>query len=191
MRRLIVLASLVLAACAPETGEPAQQREPLPPPDTERLATIFDPVYEPMGLRLVQGNLHDADDYAISPGGTHLALYLEPAGEEEWTPERYAEAVMPTLRPLSPEVFERWTALESFDLCLALPGTEPGGTPEAVTQIVVNREAILELDWDRATLAEMLSASEATDAIEVRAFGEITQTEEWTEAERAAGGQAR
>lgn len=186
MRRLLLVTLLLVAACteaepasAPTTSAPTSS---LPPHTFEELEPLFAPIFEPMGLTLTRAGLHDLDrDYARSPDGDHLALYVEPL--EDWTPEAYADAILPTMRLLAPEVFGRWPGLGSFDLCLEPPPrVDPDPEPQPATQVFVSRAERNAIDWDTATLADLMAAS--SDHLWVKASDVVTTSAPWRQAEQ-------
>lgn len=182
MRRLMLVTLLLATACT--EAEPASVPAPSLPPHTfEELEPLFAPIFEPMGLTLTRAGLHDLDrNYARSPDGDHLALYVEPL--EDWTAHAYADAIVPSMRPLAPEIFGRWPGLASFDLCLEPPPhIDADPEPQPATQVFVSRAERNAIDWDTATLADLMAAS--SDNLWVKASDVVTASAPWRQAERS------
>ncbi|OWY58783.1 hypothetical protein B7486_78115, partial [cyanobacterium TDX16] len=100
--RTLVLAPAVLAlllggvACGDDTDDapgggdgegaiaPEASADDFPPTTFEELAEVYDPMFEEHDLVLTRGETIDRTDgqYEPSPTGTHLALYVEPTGDQ-------------------------------------------------------------------------------------------------------------
>jgi len=161
-RRILAAATLIsalVASCGGRTLE-APPEEPYPPNDVAELARIFNPELEPLGLRLVRGRLIDRSQggYQPSDTGTHLALYAEPFGTV--SAERYVSNIAPLTKVFVPEIFDRWSRLESFDICQEpLPFVNDDSEPPPVSQVTVHRPAVSQVAWDRLDLAGLVQAS--------------------------------
>jgi hypothetical protein len=160
MRRVLTVMLVATATGACGGRELTLRSEPYPPNDLRRLARIFDPKLEPMGLRLVRGAVIDRGDgrYEPSDTGSHLALYVEPFGSV--STDRYISNIVPLTRVFVPEVFDRWTGLKTFDICqepLAFVNDDP--EPPPVSQVFVHRGPVSDLDWDAMDLEDLIRAS--------------------------------
>jgi hypothetical protein len=167
-------------------GPASAEGRPLPPDDPAAIMADYDPQLEPMGWRLTRANLIDrsAGGYEIGPNGTHLALYVEPIGEP--TPEEYAADLVPLTALFAEEIFVRWPALESFDMCQEpIVGVDDRPEPRPVTQVELTREQTEAIDWQTADL-ETLIAARLNDEARVVMSGPIQQTAAATEAIAAA-----
>lgn len=162
----MVIAALLLFGCGdPSSGSAsggtttAPAREPLPPTDFAELQAIFEPMIEPLGLTLTRGALIDRSDdgYKVSEDGRHLALYAEPINEEDFTAEVSLATFYDLTALLAPYVFERWSDLETFDVCQEPPvSVDDRPEPFPETQIDLPREAAESFDWAGGDLSELL-----------------------------------
>ena len=201
-RRLtgIVLLSLVAAACseggATTTTSQATTTvavttstavtttvaaEPLPPHLYDDLLPILQPIAEPLGYRVTRAALISLGTYQADAAGTHLAVYVRPVNPQG--AEEAASALVPLAAAYLPLVFERWQALESFDICQEPYGWPEGSTPPSDTLLDVDRAVALEIDWSTLTLSGLLAAR--GDGLTVSASEEVQATTAWAE---AAGG---
>jgi hypothetical protein len=159
------------------------EAEFLPAHTSEAVVALFSDVVAPLGFRVTRGSLVDLTSYRASPDGRHLAVYVAPL--EEFTPGEHADAFMPLARLFLPMVFERWTGLESFDICQE-PHTWPGGgTPPAVTLFDIDRATAASLDWDTVTLGDLIGLADGHDHLRVTANAEVAASDPWR---LAAGG---
>jgi hypothetical protein len=158
----LLVVALAAVACGSSGGESTRPRLDLPPNDRDALAELFDPQLRPLGLRLTRGALVDTDPgYRRSDTGRHLAVYVEPTGE--YGPAQYAEGVPASARVFLPEVFERWSDLETFDVCQEpLPGDDDRKEPPPVTQLYLTRTEARSVDWGTVTLADLVARTEPT-----------------------------
>ena len=157
-----VIAALIIALGAIALvvpSSPAGAAGPdLPPSNRAALAKMFRDDLKPLGLRVSRGLLQNLETYKEDPNGTHLALYLTPTSSKYATAD-YVHNFARITRVFVPMVFDRWTGLESFDICQE-PVNDPRDEPPPVTQIYVNRSALDRVgSWKRATLPDLLAAS--------------------------------
>lgn len=155
------LAFALLTGCEYREREPRRPdtpaREDLPPNDVDALAAMYEEDLEPFGLRLARGALIDTtnDGYDVSDTGTHLALYVEPVGA--YPPERYLDNLVPVAAVFATDVFDRWPALESFDVCQEPPASvDADDEPEPDTQVNVTRSQSDALDWESLDAAGLI-----------------------------------
>jgi hypothetical protein len=142
--------------------DPAQT---LPPNDVGSLRRLYDPVLAPLGLRLTRGALIDlaAGGYEPSNEGTHLALYAEPIAPE-YSPAQYLESFWDVSATITPDVFARWSSLESYDICLEpVDAVDDREEPFPVTQVNITREAAATIDWANGELVDLITRGR-TDA---------------------------
>jgi len=152
---LLLLALVTSLAITPaaRAGHPD-----LPPPKLVKLQKLFDREVRPLGLHVTRGMLQNLETYRADPEGTHLALYVEPI-QPGYTDAQYVANFTKLTRRFVPSVFERWTDLETFDICQE-PVNDPREVPPPTTQIFVARSALDRVgNWKRVTLAELLAAS--------------------------------
>lgn len=144
------------AADGTTTSVPDEGR---PPTKFSELQAIFDPMLEPMGLVLTRGALIDRSNngYEVSPEGRHLALYAEPIDDADFDAEAAAAKFYPLTAEFTPYAFERWSELDTFDICLE-PPTDIDDRPEPFpdTQIDITREAAESFDWENGDLTDLL-----------------------------------
>lgn len=183
MRRALGAAAvLVLAACGGSDGGDATQApstvdasvttttpDALPPAAALDLEATYGDALAELGLRLTdRGGLIDRSGggYEPSATGTHLALYVEPIDDR--TPEEYVEGIA-SVAAVFGDVFDRWSGLESYDVCQepvedAPSDNEPAydpAEPLPVTQIELTRAQAAAFDWDTVTVEELIAASRA------------------------------
>jgi hypothetical protein len=182
--------ALGLSACgdddgaegAPQTIDPASTTTApppgsLPPQHAIELEEIYGEALADLGLRLTRrGGLIDRSDggYVSSPTGRHLALYVEPLDDGHTTDE-YIEGIR-SVAVVFADVFERWPALETYDVCQEPP--DPNGDqdpePPPVTQIELTREQAEAIDWDTVSVVDLVRGSLASPrALALRVSGEL------------------
>lgn len=137
----------------------------LPPPGPFDIEPIYGEALAELGLRLTsQGGLIDRSDggYVPSADGDHLAIYVEPIGDDYDTAD-YIEGIR-TVAIVFQDVFERWPGLATYDVC-----QEPGaGWTDAnaprqlpVTQIELTREEAEALgDLEALALVDLVRAAQ-------------------------------
>ena len=145
--------STTVAPATTSTTTPA----PLPPHTLDQLAPILDPLVEPLGFRVTRAALISLDDYEPSPDGTHLAVYVVPLTDQ--TPDEYAAQIVPLAAALLPEVFDRWPALASFDVCQEPYEWDGEGTPPSWTILDLDRASAAAVEWDSLELSELVAIS--------------------------------
>lgn len=147
----LVVAAL-LCGCARDVAAP------LPPLEAQDVATIYADDLADLGLVLTdRGGLVDAETYEPDPDGTHLSLYVAPSGER--SDEAYVDGLASVTAIFAGDVFERWPELESFDVCQEAVPQQGADTAPARTQVTLTREAARSVDWSRATLDDVASAT--------------------------------
>jgi len=192
VRRLLLVAALVAAGCTrADTPEatPTASPEPLPPNNLSAMQALFGPDLERLGLRLTRTALIDTSEgrYSPSPEGKHLAMYAEPI--EPYTSERYARNIVPLTKIFVPTVFERWSELESFDICQEpIASDEP--EPPPVSQVNLTREQAQEMDWANLTLEGLIRAAidEPSEELRVLISRRVQRSSTWRSAYRAVAG---
>ena len=174
---LVVVLAMGTAACGdddgaegvPQTVDPASTTtEPsagsLPPPEAADLEPIYGEALADLGLRLTpRGGLIDRSDggYVASPTGRHLALYVEPLDER--TVAEYIDGIR-DVAVVFADVFERWPALETYDVCQEPPDPngDQGPEPLPVTQIELTREEAEAIEWDSVSVVDLVRGSLAS-----------------------------
>jgi hypothetical protein len=149
----------------------------MPPQDLSSIRRVYDEALATMGLTLTRGALIDLEGgrYEPSPNGRHLALYVEPI--EGRTIEEYADAAWTLSALITPDVFARWSGLESYDICQEpLPAVDPSPEPPPVTQLNLTRAAAAGVDWDNGNLATLLAAARTNDDLRMYVNREIRET---------------
>lgn len=136
----------------------------LPPASALELEPIYGAALTELGLRLTdRGGLIDrgGGGYEPSATGTHLALYVEPIGEER-TVEEYIDGIRGVAAVFG-DVFERWPDLTSYDVCQepVEDDGDPATEPLPVTQIELTKEEAAAFDWDTVTVVDLVRASRA------------------------------
>lgn len=137
---------------------------PLPPVDATALEPLLGPRLKELGLVLTdRGGLIDTRNgqYVKSPNGNHVALYVEPAGD--YSNDQFIDGILEVTRLSAPTIFERWPAVESYDICQE-PRAEddPRDDPVPATQIFMTSEQSGEIDWKSVTIVDLLTATLTT-----------------------------
>jgi hypothetical protein len=169
----------------PATDEAGDQPSDLPPADPLELVDRYGEAFAAHGLEITaRGGLIDRHDgYTGSAEGTHLALYAAPVGAR--TPEEHLDALMSLTAAVAPDAFERFPGLESFDICQEIEDPEGGWgdrTPHIATQVDLTREQSDALDWDTATLADLLVTIRELPEGAVRVDDRMATLAGWTAA---------
>jgi hypothetical protein len=176
----------------PANGLPAFDAEQqLPPNDVGSLRRLYDPVLEPMGLRLTRGALIDTsnDQYTPSNDGTHLALYVEPTGD--YTDAQYLDGFWTVTALITPDVFARWSGLESYDICQEpLPSVDDRPEPFPVTQVNITRDAAETVDWANGDLVDLLAVARTDPDTQIVVNREIRKNPAYEAADAAAKARA-
>lgn len=169
----------------PSADEASEQPSDLPPATPLELVPRYGDEFAAHGLEITdRGGLIDRHDgYSESAEGTHLALYAAPVGER--TADEYLDALMRLTAAVAPDAFERYPGLESFDICqeVEVPGEGWGDrTPRIATQVDLTREQSDALDWDAATLADLLVTIRELPEGAVRVDERVAALADWTAA---------
>ena len=155
------------AESPPTTADPASTTtEPpegsLPPAAARDLEPIYGDALAAIWMRLTdRGGLIDRSDggYYASATGRHLAMYVEPIDADR-SVEEYIDGIRDVALVFS-DLFERWPALETYDVCQEPP--DPDGTqdeePLPVTQIELSRAQSDAIDWSGVTVVDIVRAS--------------------------------
>ena len=159
--------------------------------DTEVLRQIFDPRFEPLGLKVTRAGLFDIEaGYERDDRGEHLALYVEPIdpGGAGWDEVRYIESVVPGVAASAPFIFATWPGVQTMDVCQEPPQAEnPEPEPPIETQVVLSRADSSRIDWDTAELADLLAARlQSPDTVRVAARPGLENHPLWVAAEATA-----
>lgn len=178
--------SATTTTAPPVSIEPA----PYPPNDDEELAELFDPVLEPLGLRLTRGALIDRGDgnYDESATGRHLALYAEPIDEDTYPVERYVDGIWEVTAAVTPLVFDSWSELDTYDICQEpLPSQDDREEPFPLTQVELGREDYETFDWEVGDLPSLLGYLDSHPETTLLVSNQVAASEEYREAQEAAG----
>lgn len=165
------------------TTTTTQPEGPLPPHTSDELITLLEPIVAPLGFRVTRAALVDLTSYRISPDGRHLAVYVAPL--EAMEADDHAAAFLPLAKAFLPIVFERWSGIDSFDICQEPHLWLGGGTPPAVTIIDLDREAAGAIDWATVDLATLIALSAQQQHLTVTATPEVASSPTWSEASGA------
>lgn len=165
---LLVVLLMILASCGDDGAGDADTgtASSRPPNSVEELAEIFDPQLEPMGLHITRGGLYDRSDggYVLSDDGGHLALYVEPLDDADYDTADYVEGLGTVTALVTPEVFERWSGVDSYDICQEPPADiDDTDAPAPYTQIELDRATAESVDWDDANAATVIALGLSAD----------------------------
>jgi hypothetical protein len=166
---------------------PVADDQDLPPQDVSSIRGVYEGALATMGLHLTRATLVDTTDgrFEASSQGRHLALYVEPVAERDLA--GYAEDLWTLSALLTPDVFERWPELESYDICQEpVPGDDDADEPPPVTQLDLTREAAERIDWDGGHLADLLVAWHTDPEVVLVAGRDLRRTPLFQEADAQA-----
>jgi hypothetical protein len=146
---------------APEDVTTVPTAQDLPPEDALDLEPIYGEQLKALGLALTdRGGLIDrtGGGYEQSEKGTHLALYVQPIGDRNLV--QYLDGIR-SVAAIFAESFDRWPGLASFDVCQEpVPkATSTAGEPLPVTQIEMTRAQAEAIDFDTATVVDLVRLS--------------------------------
>lgn|GEM_PF-1472424 len=157
---------------------PISPDQTLPPQDPNSIRQIYEEAFATMGLKFTRGALVDLTGgrYEPSPNGKHLALYVEPIGGR--TADEYTEAAWTLSALITPDVFARWSGLESYDICQEpLPEVDPSPEPNPVTQLNLTRAASDRFDWANGDLTSLLVATRGNPDMRLYVNREVRGTQ--------------
>jgi hypothetical protein len=166
-----------------ETTTTTPPQDPMPPHTSDELIALLDPIVAPLGFRVTRAALVDMTTYQASPDGGHLAVYVAPL--EDMDADEHAGAFVPLAKAFLPSVFDRWSDLDSFDICQEPHIWLGGGTPPAVTIIDLDRETALAIDWSTVDLATLIALSAEHEHLTVTAAPEVAGSPTWLAASAA------
>jgi len=183
---VVTMAAGALGACGSDGASAAADR----PADLAEVRDVFAADLAELGLRLTdRGGVVDVDGgYTPSATGRHLSVYVEPTGEHSTA--QYVDGILDTARLLGPEIFERWSEIESFDVCQEPPASvDDADEPAPYTRLDVRREQAEAIDWDGLTLPTFLAlASERSEeGLSLFVESSIRRSDEFEAALAAAG----
>lgn len=160
-----------------------------PPNDVDDLRAIFEPLVAPLGLRFTRGALVDrGDGYEESDTGTHLALYVEPVDDAGYTIDDYVDGIYDVAAAVTPAVFDRFSAVESFDICQEPPAeNDPSDEPFPLSQIEMTRQNYEDYDWSAGTLPSFLLFLRETEGARILVGSEVSASRAYRDALRDAG----
>ncbi|WP_334145119.1 hypothetical protein [Rhabdothermincola sp.] len=170
-------ASTTIPAGAAALLPPIDGSQPLPPDDVAALRRLYDPALATMGLRLTRAQLIDLSkgSYTPSPTGTHLAMYVEPVGE--YTDEQYVQGFWDLAALITPDVFARWSELQSYDICQEpMPSVNDDPEPFPITQVNITREAAAAIDWQHGSLTDLVRAARTDSDVKLVVSRAIRQS---------------
>jgi hypothetical protein len=173
---------------APSTtgADPASE---FPPNDVAALKAIFDPLVEPLGVRLTRGVVVDrTDGWEVSDTGTHLALYVEPVDDEAYTVDDYVENIYAIAEAVIPQVFEPHPGILTFDICQEPYQAEDDRyEPFPATQIEMTREQADAFDWAGGDLPELLTLLHTEEGARIHTDRDVQWSPAYVDALEAAG----
>jgi hypothetical protein len=160
--------TLLLGACGYNSDDnevggvdaATETEDEFPPSSIETLAAEFDPQLAPLGLHVTYGGVFDRSDggYLASPTGEHLALYVEPIEDSGYDTADYVEGLGTVTALITPQVFERWSGIETYDICQEPPAIiDARDAPAPYTQIDISRAVSDTVDWETATTETVIA----------------------------------
>ena len=142
-------------SCSSGSGGGSSKGHALPPNDKAAIERVFAPTLRRLGVRLTRGALVDLQTGRPSAKGNHLAVYVEPTGD--YSNDDYARGTVRTLRAFVPAAFQRWSGLNSFDICQEpLPTVDARPEPPPVTKVELTKAASHKVRWDDLDLTRLL-----------------------------------
>lgn len=184
----VALAVLLTSACGDDdtrSGPPTSTVATPRPAGLEEVRRTFDAELEALGMVLTEeGGVVDPTTYEADEEGTHLSIYLAPTAAIE--DAAYLEGVLDTARALAPGIFERWSAIESFDVCQLPPADDEG---VALTRLDLDRAMVEELDWEGLDLTSFLQTADerAGEGIRLYVARPLRESDAYRQAMAAAG----
>lgn len=167
---------------------PVATDQVLPPQDLTSVRKVYDEALATMGLRLTRAALIDLEGgrYEPSPQGRHLALYVEPL-DGAFTTDQYVERLWTLSALVTPDVFERWPGLDSYDICQEPhPDDDDSPEPPPVTQLNITRAEAERIDWAGGDLVELLTAARLDQDVRIIINRAVRESAPYTVAADAA-----
>lgn len=160
-----------------------------PPNDVATLKAIFDPLLEPLGVRLTRGVVVDrTEGWEVSDTGTHLALYVEPVDDATYTTDDYVEGIYTVGAAVIDEVFAPWPGIETFDICQEPYQTDDDRyEPFPRTQIEMTRAQADAFDWENSDLPELLALLHTEEGARIQTDRDVQWSGAYADAMEAAG----
>jgi hypothetical protein len=195
----VVLLAFGVAACGDDSEDGPGEgdddvsattaADDFPPHELDDLAEVYDPMFEEQDLVLTRGENIDRTDgqYEPSPTGTHLALYVEPTGQQ--SNQEYLTNLVDITARVTPQVFSEYGSTESYDICQEpLESEDDSAEPIPITQVEITREAAADIDFEELDLAELLAIAntQANPPVRVYADPRLKELPEWIEAAEEA-----
>ncbi len=178
---LVVSVVAGAVACVGErpklADESSVDQDALPPADALDLEPLYGEALAKVGMQLTdRGGLIDRSGggYVASSTGRHLALYVEPIDADR-TMEEYYDGILGVARVFS-DIYDRWPSLETYDVCQEPPDPngDQGPEPLPVTQLELSRAQSEAVDWDSATVEDLVrGAHEDPRALALRVSSEM------------------
>jgi hypothetical protein len=159
----------------------------LPPNRKSAIAEPYTDELEEMGLRITRAALVERDTGRPGPQARHLAVYVEPTGA--YSADEFADGIVGVTRVFLPDAFDRWSGLESFDVCQEPePGVDDRQVPEPRTQIDISRAESAAVDWETVELGSIVLAAgrDGDDIFRVYADDGVTASTSYQEQVEAA-----
>lgn len=135
-----------------------------PPVEAKEFEPLIGEALAGLGLALTnRGGLIDTRNgqYTQSPDGNHVALYAEPVSDSH-TDDQYIDGILETAKLSAPTIFERWSTIETYDICQESPAGRSSYVGVPATQIYMTAEQSAAVDWDTLTLVELIAATLTT-----------------------------
>jgi hypothetical protein len=177
--------TVAAAAAALPAADPNQE---LPPDDVGTIRRLYEPALATMGLRLTRALLFDTtnDGYGPSPSGTHLALYVEPI-DDTYSNADFVDGLWDTAAVFTPDVFARWSGLESYDICQEPPpGVDDAVEPLPYSQINLTRDIAETIDWATGDTSVLIATARTSKDFQLIVAREIRETPEYKAANQTA-----
>lgn len=186
----LVALSLLSSACSDDDAPraiPATTEATPRPAGLEEVRRAFADELDALGMVLTEeGGVIDPETYEPAPAdGTHLSIYLAP--REPIDQGAYLDGILETARAMAPGIFERWSAIESFDVCQLPPADDEEGV--ALTRLDLDRAAVEQLDWASLDLPSFLQEVDERRGGGARLYvaRSLRQTPAYEQAMAAAG----
>jgi hypothetical protein len=176
-------------SAATTSDPPPTGGETFPPNDVAALKAIFDPLVEPLGLRLTRGAVVDrTDGYEFSDTGSHLALYVEPVDEAGYGIDDYVENIYTLTEVVTPAVFDAFSGIETYDICQEPHQADDDRyEPFPVTQVEITRQNAEDYGWETGDLPSFLAFLAAEEGTKLLAGDELRFSDEYRAVVEEAG----
>lgn len=145
------------------------------PTDMDDIIALYEEDLADHGVILTErgGLFASVDRYERAADGTHLALYVAPAVDQD--DEAYARGLVELTAMFATDVFDRWPQLATMDVCQEVyTGRTDAQAAPSRTQVMLTRATADDIDWTTVTVTDLLVATAASDGSHVLVDRDLT-----------------